>query len=535
MAGQYFIPNTTIYLFRNTGIDAKNKPYIKSHENFFGFLTSTGIYHTFTNYSYQRADERQYVAVNLDYNIAIECDLLMWQNKEHENEYAGESRWYVANVTGVEFKNPNTTWIYFEIDAYCTFAEDINWATSVCFVEREHVNKDWNGDIPNYENIGVSEGMNPVLEKPLFAYVYYSSDVNQFVVRDPYIDTDASGGIGGIVRDNVFGMSAHVFDSSAEVNAYLKKLADSDKADVEKVVDIQTIPKYVANYQQVYLKSPWSQVTYNNAKCYSSEFCLLRVESLAGDTVSYKPELFGDSDLNNIHFFMQLMAPGGSYCMLVYPTQYPKGGGNSGKYYGFKIADFPHGNFSVDTFAQWLTVNLLPSAIRGGVGALQAVSGAGTTIAGVATGNPAAGMMGIMQATHGVENLVNTVTEFNNARMHGTSVSGEFGMTNAAFAAACNQLGYCMSWYMPNDPTMAFVDSYFDRFGYKVMKLKVPNIHTRKYWNYVKTIEAHISGSIPYFYVRKIEAMLNSGVTFWNIDAGRIGDFSNPSKNKEEI
>lgn len=528
----YYVPDTWVRLFKDTGIDEYNKPYFENVNELIGWMIDYKENILLTDFSYQRADERQYIAVSIDYNEAITYDTIAWINQGHEPK-----TWFVANITGVEFKNPNTTWIYFKVDAFCTFCGNIEWEKSYSLVEREHVADDWNGDVPNYDNIGVSEGLNPVLEKPLYAYVFYAGQSYQYVVRDPYFQYDEGKyAIGGGTRDNVYGMEVHIFNSGKEVNNYLDALQENSRTDVEKVVDIQTIPNQtvVANNAQVFLTPPWSSVQYNNAKCFSSEFCLLRVESLAADTVSYKPELFGDSDLNRIHFFMQLMSPAGSYCLLVYPTQYPKGGGNSGEYYGFKIQDFPHGNFSADTFAQWLSINLLPSAIRGGIGAIQTVTGAGAAIGGLSAGNPVAAFTGTMQAAHGASTLVNTVAQFNDARMHGTSLGGEFGMTNAAFAAACNHLGYSISWYMPNDPTMAFVDSYFDRFGYKVMKLKVPERKSRPFWNYVKTVEGHIAGTMPANYRQDIEALLNGGVTFWHVENGQIniGDFSNPTGNK---
>lgn len=79
---------------------------------------------------------------------------------------------------------------------------------------------------------------------------------------------------------------------------------------------------------------------------------------------------------------------------------------------------------------------------------------------------------------------------------------------------------------------MKSVDAFFDRFGYRVSRLKIPERSSRPFWNYVKTSEGHVSGNIPAMYRTQIENMLNSGVTFWNVGARAIGDFSNPAENK---
>lgn len=81
------------------------------------------------------------------------------------------------------------------------------------------------------------------------------------------------------------------------------------------------------------------------------------------------------------------------------------------------------------------------------------------------------------------------------------------------------------------------VDAFFDRYGYNVNTIKVPEVNSRPFWNFVKTREAHVDGNIPYTYRREIEDMLNGGVTFWKSTSitkeHPIGDFSDPKRNKE--
>ena len=61
----YFEPQTTIYLC-STGIDAYNKPYFESNDAMAAWCIGKAK-PTFNDYSYQRADERQYCAVKADY------------------------------------------------------------------------------------------------------------------------------------------------------------------------------------------------------------------------------------------------------------------------------------------------------------------------------------------------------------------------------------------------------------------------------------------------------------------------------------
>ena len=60
------------------------------------------------------------------------------------------------------------------------------------------------------------------------------------------------------------------------------------------------------------------------------------------------------------------------------------------------------------------------------------------------------------------------------------------------------------------------IDEYFSTFGYKVARVKVPNVTGRTNWNYVKTIDANIHAYIPQKDCVEIKNMFNAGVTFWH-------------------
>lgn len=53
-------------------------------------------------------------------------------------------------------------------------------------------------------------------------------------------------------------------------------------------------------------------------------------------------------------------------------------------------------------------------------------------------------------------------------------------------------------------------------FGYKIARVKVPNVTGRQNWNYVKTIDCNFSGNIPQTDLDIIKNMFNSGVTLWH-------------------
>lgn len=66
--------------------------------------------------------------------------------------------------------------------------------------------------------------------------------------------------------------------------------------------------------------------------------------------------------------------------------------------------------------------------------------------------------------------------------------------------------------------------NYFKMFGYKVNKLEIPNTKSRRYYNYIKTIDANIVGNIPSNDLSAIKGIFDKGVTIWHTD--QVGDYS---------
>ena len=60
------------------------------------------------------------------------------------------------------------------------------------------------------------------------------------------------------------------------------------------------------------------------------------------------------------------------------------------------------------------------------------------------------------------------------------------------------------------------IDDFFSMYGYQVNSLKLPNITGRTNWNYVKTLECNIVGSLPESGVEELKEIFNNGVTIWH-------------------
>ena len=61
-------------------------------------------------------------------------------------------------------------------------------------------------------------------------------------------------------------------------------------------------------------------------------------------------------------------------------------------------------------------------------------------------------------------------------------------------------------------------------YGYAVNEIKVPNIHQRPQWNFVKTEGCVVTGNVPNAIRTTIEQIFDSGVRFWN-NGDNIGKY----------
>ena len=58
--------------------------------------------------------------------------------------------------------------------------------------------------------------------------------------------------------------------------------------------------------------------------------------------------------------------------------------------------------------------------------------------------------------------------------------------------------------------------NYFYHYGYKANIFKTPNIRSRYYFNYIKTIGANIKSNIDSVYVNELKQLFNNGITIWH-------------------
>lgn len=555
-----FEPNSTIYFCR-TGIDDSNKPYFDptgsaDNQIVTWMLNGGARVATCTNYSFQRTDGRYRIAVDsddCDYDTLLNCDTIAYKNQG----VTENAIWVVGNIVAVEWINPNNTYVYYTVDYYCTYSNLIDWNDSVCYVEREHVKEDWvqNGvECPAFSNMGPPETFTYEPDTP----VYYSNinflprtSLPKAVVYTPYGSSGEKPDFSSKVAwsNIVSGLTPLELEADA-VGDYLQKVAESEEADLDRIPLIHTLPRIADNSTpntfNFTIPMPWAyedaeisvsnerveadyhtnvnHIKYRNAKCWSSQFCKLRLVAYNGDSQDYNPQWFGNGRKDTTCEIFSCRTEGGISIILgLKPSNIPMSPRGMGDFM-VNIEEPPMAPWVGNMFAQWSTVNgdaMMGRTLAGVTRLLTSIGGgASKLMEGVSSVKPETSLGGVMDLIGGVGNAAatfgNISSTFKEAKTSGAVIGGGFNH-NANSAAAQGIYGAQLSALVVQPYIMNSIDDFFDIYGYNVNKVKVPERNTRKFWNFVKTHNAHIGGKLVSYTARvAIENMLNSGVTFWN-------------------
>ncbi len=179
---------------------------------------------------------------------------------------------------------------------------------------------------------------------------------------------------------------------------------------------------------------------------------------------------------------------------------------------------------------------------------VNALGSTAATIGNLATGNIGGA---ISSATNGVTGVANSIiqaeansaiTDIENRNMIGnTRLRGELANQQAVAGAMAKiqdaqtmadnvslqggdayfnygyeNLGVKVISYQITPEYIDLLQDYFGKYGYKVHKVKIPNIHTRESWNYIQTVGANIVGNIPQMFIEALEQLFNQGITIWH-------------------
>lgn len=495
--------------------DYKNQLTFSNETAQLSYFNST-IQHTLDNYTYIKKDNAVNVGINID--EIIDCNYLFYKNTGFTTKY------YFCFIKNMEYVNENCTRINFETDCFQTWYFQIDYKPT--FVEREHVSDDTIGLHTIPENLELGEYTNITKVK----FGVGSCHAVVCLTEDPFKTTGSYPY--NVVNSIPSGLHYFVVGDFTSVNfiGWVTDWASTNK-DLSLIQSILIVPDSMTGYDE-HASNYWSYAITGNLN-YAPYHKLDEVitGAITMNTLNFEKQytsIDGYIPKNNKLFtwpynFMIIDNNGGhceeyryedfSTSMCVFETKGSITPGCSIKttpknYKG--IADnysesinalkLPVGSWQGDVYTNWLTQNAV------NIGVNMATSTAGL-LSSAFTGNVATGTSSIL----GIASTLGSIYEHSRIpnQVYGNTNSGDvtYSLGESTFTAyaRCIKNEYAQ-----------IIDNFFSMFGYKINKIKIPNITGRTNWNYVKTINCNFDGNIPQIDLNIIKAMFNNGVTLWH-------------------
>ena len=426
----------------------------------------------------------------------------MFQNTSFGN------KWFYAFITNAEYVNNDAAEITFEIDDMQTWAFDYEVKKS--YVEREHSATDQIGDNLIPENLELGD------------YVYEDLgltslfDLPQIVIAatfDSNLDPATGGMYGGIYS----GLKYLTFGSYTAANTFIDEVVEDNKE--SGIVSIYMLPvaftrafdQTVPEAYALERNKAYTNIDGYVPKCkklFTYPYNMLYVTNNEGNAANYRFEYFSGEKCT---FYCK----GAMSCnpeVMLYPTYYKGVRENYNE--KMVVANFPQCAYNIDTFKAYVAQNSMRIATNLAVGAVEV----GTGIAAAAN---TGGQMGMQQVSGGAIQIANQLaTLYDKSTLPNQAKGVQSSYIN--FAAGIK--GFQFFYAHIRAEFAQIIDEYFNIFGYATHKVKVPNRNMRPHWNYVKTIDVNITGSIPADSMARIKAIYNSGVTFW-MNGDEVGNY----------
>lgn len=491
------------------------------------------IVKSFTEFSYQRKDG--IIRIPVVYDDLIGCNYVMYQNANHSN------KWYYAFITDMTYENEGMTKVYIETDVMQTWLKERIVKPS--FVEREHVADDSIGENTVPEQLETGEYFCNKHTKA----GYSEKDKLKIVVG--VTKTPDGDNVTGLLYDNIYsGVKYYVFDNTmdgvASLNNFIGEYSSDGASEgitcmflvpqdavvlngTGSIAQSNTVnPRYINDSSAGSLNTNISITTnlFNgymprNHKLLCYPYRYLLVSNNCGGAATYKYEMFYDmDDVTKIMLpprfkIESCLTPGCSVRMV--PMRY--NGEERNDEEGLNLGKFPVLNWTSDVYTNWLTQNGVNIAVSLGTSALQIAGGIGLA----ATGGGALAGGGMVAS--GLGGVAGSLGEIYSHSLQPPQAQGNLNCGDVITATGDNDFHF---YDMTIKEEFArIIDDYFDMFGYKVNRVKVPFVEHRPYYWYTKTIDVNIDGAIPGTDMQKIKDCYNRGITFWKVPE-KIGDYS---------
>lgn len=575
-SGVPLVPNYTHTIYQTS--------VLNQHSMFNSYVT-----HSYTHQSYQRVSENKLkIAANVE--TIADCNYLFFRNPINPGQ---SSKWYYAFIIDKKYVNDNTTEIEYVLDVMQTYYFD--YTVPPCLVEREHTSTD--GIFEYQEPEGIPGGEYAV--QRFVEFIFHqppanepTSDEYRNYVRFLYVPNYDASSINVDPKDETDAQKKHnrfilpgsgAFDGNGNVTVAVEKMTERDGGTrilnsyvpcayydlpiytshqvIEnisyivhtlqkinaKIVSVYLVPEMAryfyfggpAMHEDLEFRDPGTGATYTakNKKLLLSPYQHIVVTNNAGNAVTLLWENFGAKTTQGWPDaqFRIYTASLPSVMFQIVPRQYRRLSEDDAS--SLVLSDFPTYAWSEDSFQEWYNRNetQLNNAINSTV--LGGIRSVGKGIAGVLMKSPSMiqeGVHGLVDTANSAKSIMDT---FEEARAIPDSVHGQLG--SGSVNVTKDKVGFTIYGMGIHPEAARSIDSYFTMYGYKINRIKVPQIFSssphRPYWNYLKTINAIVlpktGGHINSEALAQIARILDTGITFFMSDSyvGQYGNDNSPA------
>ena len=517
-------PNSNLYLL-NVEFDKNYKNLIdfenKTEQNKY-FESLVNANNVYENYTYLPTSKT--IKVQAKYDDIYNFNYLFYNNTSVTNKR------YFAFITNLTYINENTTEITFEIDVWQTYQFEINFNKS--FIEREHVNDDSLGLHTYPENLETGEfKINGTIEN----YDLFTEGKGIIMMCLVNPETGEPINLSGGVYNGVFsGVTYYYFADANVLSIYIENLDKKGASDSivgifmcpKKLIDVTGSPQFYAkvNESNSEFSENWNisiPTTLNgyvpkNKKLFTSQFSFLNIDNNSGVIQKYMYERMNINNDKSLFEVVSAVTPGMSV------RCFPRGYNNINRTervneVGINLGKFPTCAWVNDMYVNWLTQNSLNIGVSAASSGLQIAGGLGLLATGAGAG------AGASMISSGILGIASTLGSMQEKSTQPMSSAGNLNSGDVTFAS--DFLTFSAYNMCPSPEYIEIIDNYFSQFGYKVAKLKDVNFKSRKYWNYIKTIDVNITGSINQNDLIILNQIFNNGTTIWH-SPDEIYDYS---------
>ena len=130
-------------------------------------------------------------------------------------------------------------------------------------------------------------------------------------------------------------------------------------------------------------------------------------------------------------------------------------------------------------------------------------------------------------------NIQNAIDSYN-AKLRDARATADTIVTGGSDAIRYFDLGLYIPWFYVLTPTYEYIQKAKQTFnirGYATNLVELPNLHTRKSWNYIQTVKCNIvSHDIDVVDLERIKQCFDNGITLWHTK-----DIANYTLNNDEL